>query len=119
VLPEPIQQAIKGKKVSAATALEIAKLPEERQVAVFDASKDSNGHVKASEVKNARREDGEPVPRTAKHLRAILAELNGPAENPDGRKLIKSVLAFLDGKISDEQLYDRWQKICPVHVTSE
>jgi ParB/RepB/Spo0J family partition protein len=114
MLPKPIQESVANGKTPVSAALELTKLPTDKQVAVFDDLAASGQKVTAVKVRETRQEaheatgQGGPVPRTTKQLRTFLEGKTGPAD--PGHKLAAYLLDYLAGKRSDEQMVRYWDK---------
>ena len=107
MLPTPIQDGVASGKTPVSAALELTKLPTDKQVETFNDLAASGEKVTAAKVRQKRQEtheatgEGGPVPRTIKQLRAFLEGKTGPAD--PGHKLAAYLLDYLAGKKSDEQ----------------
>ena len=114
MLPTSIQASVASGETPVAAALELAKLPGDQQVAVFDSLSQGGEKITASKVKAKRQEvheatgEGGPVPRTMKQLRAFLEGKTGTAD--PGHKLAAYILDYLAGKRSDENLDRYWDR---------
>jgi ParB/RepB/Spo0J family partition protein len=114
MLPTHIQESVAKGKTPVAAALELTKLPTDKQVKTFDELASSGGKITAAKIKEKRQEaheatgQGGPVTRNLKQLRSFLETKIGSA-NP-GHKLASYVLDYLAGKKSDEQLGKYWDK---------
>ena len=114
MLPTHIQESVAKGKTPVSAALELTKLPTDKQVKTFDDLASSGGKVTAAKVKEKRQEaheatgEGGPVPRTVKQLRTFLEGKTGPAD--PGHKLASYVLDYLAGKKSDDNLSKYWDK---------
>jgi ParB/RepB/Spo0J family partition protein len=114
MLPTPIQESVASGETPVSAALELAKLPGDKQVAVFDALAQGGERVTASKVKEKRQEvhektgQGGPVPRTLKQLRAFLESKTGPAD--PGHKLAAYLLDYMEGKRTDESMAKYWDR---------
>ena len=107
MLPTAIQESVANGKTPVSAALELVKLPTDKQVETFNDLAASGGKITAAKVKEKRQEaheatgQGGPVPRTVKQLRAFLEGKTGPAD--PGHRLAAYLLDYLAGKRSDEQ----------------
>jgi ParB/RepB/Spo0J family partition protein len=114
MLPSPIQASVASGETPVSAALELAKLPGDKQVAVFDSLADGGEKITAARVKQKRQEvhektgQGGPVPRTLKQLRAFLESKTGPAD--PGHKLAAYLLDYLAGKRTDEAMHKYWDR---------
>ncbi len=114
MLPKPIQESVASGETPVSAALELAKLPADQQVAVFDALAQGGEKVTASRVKAKRQEvhettgEGGPVPRTIKQVRAFLEGKTGAAD--PGHRLAIYLLDYLAGKRSDEAMDKYWDR---------
>lgn len=117
MLPAPIQASVANGKTPVSAALELTKLPTNRQVQTFNDLSASDGKVTAAKVRQKRQDaheatgEGGPVPRTQKQLRAFLEGKTGPTD--PGHKLAAYLLDYLAGKRSDEQMTRYWDKAFP------
>lgn len=117
MLPAPIQESVANGKTPVSAAIELTKLPTDKQVETFNDLASSGEKVTAAKVRQKRQEtheatgEGGPVPRTLKHFRAFLEGKTGPAD--PGHKLASYLLDFLAGKKSDEQMERYWVKAFP------
>ena len=102
MLPTPIQESVASGKTPVSAALELVKLPTDKQVETFDDLASSGEKVTAAKVRQKRQEtheatgEGGPVPRTLKQLRAFLEGKTGPAD--PGHRLAAYLLDYLAGK---------------------
>jgi ParB family transcriptional regulator, chromosome partitioning protein len=114
MLPTHIQESVAKGKTPVSAALELTKLPTDKQVKAFDDLASSGGKVTAAKVKEKRQEaheatgEGGPIPRNLKQLRAFLEGKTGSAD--PGHKLASYVLDYLAGKKSDDNLSKYWDK---------
>ncbi len=117
ILPTPIQESVASGKLPVSAALELTKLPTDKQVQTFNDLASSGEKVTAAKVRQKRQEtheatgEGGPVPRTVKQLRAFLEGKSGPAD--PGHRLASYLLDYLSGKKSDEQMVRYWDKAFP------
>jgi ParB/RepB/Spo0J family partition protein len=117
MLPTPIQDGVASGKLPVSAALELTKIPSEKQVQTFNDLAASGGKVTAAKVREKRQEtheatgEGGPVSRTIKQLRAFLEGKTGPAD--PGHKLAAYLLDYLAGKRSDEQMMRYWDRAFP------
>src|SRR5258707_220592 len=104
MLPTAIQASVASGQTPVSAALELVKLPNDQQVAVFNSLEGEK--ITVSKVKAKRQEvheatgEGGPVPRTLKQLKAFLDSKTGPAD--PGHRLAASLLDFLAGKRTDQ-----------------
>ena len=114
LLPSAIQASVARGLTPVAAALELAKLPGDQQVAVFDALAQGGEKITASRVKSKRQEvheatgEGGPVARSLKQLKAFLEGKTGPEDY--GKNFATYLLDWLDGKRSDENLDKYWDR---------
>ena len=114
MLPAKVQASVASGQTPVAAALEIAKLPGDQQVAVFDSLAQGGQKVTAAKVREKRQEtheatgEGGPVPRSIKQFRAFLEGKTGPAD--PGHKLAAQLLNFLAGKRTDESMGKEWDR---------
>jgi ParB/RepB/Spo0J family partition protein len=114
MLPTAIQESVAKGKTPVSAALELVKLPTDKQVETFDDLASSGEKVTAAKVREKRQEaheatgQGGPVPRTVKQLRTFLEGKTGPAD--PGHKLAAYMLDYLAGKRSDENMGKYWDK---------
>ena len=114
MLPSAIQGSVASGETPVSAALELAKLPGDQQVAVFDALAHGGEKITAARVKEKRQEvheatgEGGPVPRTIKQLKSFLEGKSGPAD--PGHKLAAYLLDYLAGKRSDENMDKYWDR---------
>jgi hypothetical protein len=117
MLPTPIQDGVASGKLPVSAALELTKLPGEKQVQTFNDLASSGEKLTATKVRQKRQEaheatgEGGPVPRTNKQFRWFLETRSGPAD--PGHKLAAYLLDYLAGKKSDEQMGRYWDKAFP------
>ena len=117
MLPTAIQESVANGKTPVSAALELTKLPTDKQVETFNDLAASGEKVTAAKVRQKRQEtheatgEGGPVPRTLKQLRAFLEGKTGPAD--PGHKLAAYLLDYLAGKKSDDHLSKYWDKSFP------
>jgi ParB/RepB/Spo0J family partition protein len=122
MLPPPIQASVASGETPVSAALELAKLPGDKQVAVFDALAEGGEKITATKVKQKRQEvheqtgQGGPVGRNMKQLRAFLEAKTGPADH--GRNLATYLLDWLDGRRTDENLDKYWDRTLAEHAGS-
>jgi len=114
VLPTPIQESVAAGKTPVSAALELAKLPSDQQIKVFDSLGGEGEKITAARVKQKRQEaheatgEGGSVPRTLKQIRAFLEGKTGPAD--PGRRLAAGLLDYLSGKRSEEAMSKSWDR---------
>jgi hypothetical protein len=114
MLPSSIQASVASGDTPVSAALELVKLPTDKQVETFNDLASSGEKVTAAKVRQKRQEaheatgQGGPVPRTIKQLRAFLEGKTGPAD--PGHRLAAYLLDYLSGKRSDEQMARYWDK---------
>jgi ParB family transcriptional regulator, chromosome partitioning protein len=114
MLPAAIQESVAKGKTPVSAALELTKLPTDKQVTTFDELASSGAKVTAAKVKAKRQEthettgEGGPVTRNLKQLRTFLESKTGPAD--PGHKLAAYVLDYVAGKKSDDQMAKYWDK---------
>jgi ParB family chromosome partitioning protein len=117
MLPTPIQDGVASGKLPVSAALELTKLPGDKQVQTFNDLASTGEKVTAAKVRQKRQEthettgEGGHVPRTIKQLRGFLEGKSGPAD--PGHKLAAYLLDYLAGKKSDEQMVRYWDKAFP------
>jgi ParB family chromosome partitioning protein len=117
MLPAPIQESVANGETPVSAAIELTKLPGDKQVQTFNDLAASGGKVTAAKVRQKRQEsheatgEGGPVPRSLKQFRAFLEGKSGPAE--PGFRLATYLLDYLAGKKSDEQMTRYWDKAFP------
>jgi ParB family chromosome partitioning protein len=117
MLPTPIQASVASGHTPVSAALELVKLPTDRQVETFNDLASSGEKVTAAKVRQKRQEaheatgQGGPVPRTLKQLRAFLERKTGPAD--PGHRLAAYLLDWMAGKRSDEQMVRYWDRAFP------
>src|SRR3954471_11458202 len=108
MLPTAIQDGVANGKLPVSAALELTKLPGDKQVETFNDLAASGEKVTAAKVRQKRQEthettgEGGPVPRTVKQFRVFLEAKTGPAD--PGHRLATYLLDYLSGKKSDEQM---------------
>jgi ParB/RepB/Spo0J family partition protein len=114
MLPSAIQASVAKGETPMSAALELSKLPGDRQVAVFDELSRGGEKVTVARVKQKRQEvheatgRGGPVPRNLKQLKAFLERKSGPEGS--GKELAACLLDWLDGRRSDEDLDKDWDR---------
>jgi ParB/RepB/Spo0J family partition protein len=114
MLPTAIQESVANGKTPISAALELVKLPTDKQVETFNDLAASGEKVTAAKVKKKRQEtheatgQGGPVPRTLKQVRAFLEGKSGPAD--PGHKLAAYILDYMAGKKSDDNLSKYWDR---------
>jgi ParB/RepB/Spo0J family partition protein len=114
MLPTHIQESVANGTTPVSAALELVKLPTEKQVETFNDLASSGGKVTAAKVKEKRQEahettgEGGPVSRNLKQLKTFLEAKTGPGD--PGHKLAAYVLDYLAGKKSDDQMAKYWDK---------
>ena len=117
MLPTPIQESVANGKTPVSAALELTKIPSDKQVQTFNDLASTGEKVTAAKVRQKRQEtheatgEGGPVPRTIKQFRTFLEAKSGPAE--PGFRLAAYLLDYLAGKKSDEQMVRYWDKAFP------
>jgi ParB-like chromosome segregation protein Spo0J len=117
MLPASIQESVANGKTPVSAAIELTKLPTDKQMETFNDLAASGERVTAAKVRQKRQEtheatgEGGPVPRSLKQLRAFLEAKTGPAD--PGHKLATYLLDYLAGKRSDEQMVRYWDKAFP------
>src|SRR4051794_16803180 len=85
MLPKHIQESVANGRTPVSAALELTKLPTDKQVETFDDLASSGEKVTAAKVRAKRQEtheatgEGGPVPRSLKQLRAFLEGKTGSA----------------------------------------
>ena len=108
MLPTPIQESVANGKTPVSAALELVKLPTDKQVETFNDLAASGNKITAAKVRQKRQEaheatgKGEPVPRSLKQVRVFLEGKTGPAD--PGHKLASYLLDYMAGKKSDDNL---------------
>jgi hypothetical protein len=121
MLPIVIQDSVASGDTPVAAALELIKLPTDKQVETFNDLAVSGEKITAAKVREKRQEaheatgKGGPVPRNLKQMRTFL-EGKTAAAGP-GHKLAAYMLDYLAGKRSDENLSKYWDR--PFSETSE
>jgi ParB/RepB/Spo0J family partition protein len=114
MLPSDIQASVASGQTPVSAALELAKLPSDQQVVVFDALAQGGEKITASKVRSKRQDvhektgEGGPVPRSLKQLKAFLERKTGPEDF--GKNFASYLLDWLDGKRSDEHLDKYWDR---------
>ena len=114
MLPTAIQESVAKGKTPVSAALELVKLPTDKQVETFNDLASSGEKITAAKVREKRQEaheatgQGGPVPRNLKQLRTFLEGKTGPAD--PGHKLAAYMLDYLAGKRSDENMGKYWDK---------
>jgi ParB/RepB/Spo0J family partition protein len=114
MLPTHIQESVATGKTPVSAALELTKVPTDKQVKTFNELASSGAKITAAKVKEKRQEaheatgQGGPVTRNVKQLRTFLEGKTGSAD--PGHKLASYVLDYLAGKKSDEQMGKYWDK---------
>ena len=117
MLPTHIQESVTNGHTPISAALELVKLPTDKQVETFNDLASSGNKITAAKVREKRQEahettgQGGPVPRTIKQLRTFLESKTGPVD--PGHKLAAYVLDYLAGKRTDEQMAKYWDKSFP------
>jgi ParB family chromosome partitioning protein len=117
ILPTPIQDGVASGKLPVSAALELTKLPTDKQVQTFNDLAASGEKVTAAKVRQKRQEthestgEGGPVPRTIKQFRSFLEGRSGPAD--PGHRLATYLIDYLAGKKSDDQMVWYWDKAFP------
>jgi ParB/RepB/Spo0J family partition protein len=117
MLPAPIQESVANGKTPVSAAIELTKLPSDKQVQTFNDLAASGEKVTAAKVRQKRQEtheatgQGGPVSRTLKQFRAFLEGKTGPTE--PGFRLASYMLDYLAGKRSDEQMVRYWDRAFP------
>ena len=115
MLPTHIQESVAKGKTPVSAALELTKVPTDKQVKTFDELASSGGKITAAKIKEKRRRtheatgQGGPVTRNLKQLRTFLEGKTGSAD--PGHKLASYVLDYLAGKKSDDQMGKYWDKL--------
>ncbi|WP_165248008.1 ParB/RepB/Spo0J family partition protein [Paludisphaera soli] len=114
VLPTAIQESVAAGRTPVSAALELAKLPGDQRIKVFESLAEQGTKITAAGVKARRREahevtgDGGPVPRTIKQVRAFFEGKTGPAD--PGHRLAMYLLDYIAGKRSDEAMEKYWDR---------
>src|SRR3954465_7260041 len=114
MLPTAIQESVASGVTPVSAALELVKMPTDKQVAVFDSLVKGGEKITASKVKAQRQEaheatgEGGPVPRTLKQFRAFLEGKTGPAD--PGHRLAAYLLDYIAGNRTDENLDKYWDR---------
>ena len=115
MLPTAIQDSVANGKTPVSAALELVKLPTDKQVETFNDLAASGEKVTAAKVRKKRQEaheatgEGGPVPRNLKQVRAFLEGKTGPAD--PGHKLAAYLLDYMAGKKSDDNLGKYWDRV--------
>jgi ParB family chromosome partitioning protein len=115
MLPTAIQDSVANGKTPVSAALELVKLPTDKQVETFNDLAASGEKVTAAKVRKKRQEaheatgQGGPVPRSLKQVRAFLEGKTGPAD--PGHKLASYMLDYMAGKKSDDNLSKYWDRV--------
>jgi hypothetical protein len=115
MLPTAIQDSVANGKTPVSAALELVKLPTDKQVETFNDLTASGEKVTAAKVRKKRQEaheatgQGGPVPRSLKQVRAFLEGKTGPAD--PGHKLANYLLDYMAGKKSDDNLGKYWDRV--------
>src|SRR4051795_1182759 len=98
MLPTAIQESVANGRTPVSAALELTKLPTDKQVETFNDLASSGEKITAAKVREKRQEaheatgQGGPVPRTIKQLKAFLDGRSGPAD--PGHKLAAYLLDY-------------------------
>lgn len=114
MLPTAIQASVSSGQTPVSAAVELAKLPGDQQIKVFESLAEGKEKITAAKVKQKRQEaheatgEGGPVPRTMKQLKAFLESKTGPAD--PGHRLAAYLLDYLSGKRSEEHLGRYWDR---------
>ncbi len=117
MLPTHIQESVANGTTPVSAAIELTKLPSDKQVQTFNDLASSGEKVTAAKVRQKRQEtheatgEGGPVPRTLKQFRSFLETKSGPADR--GRKVAAFLLDYMAGKKTDEQMARYWDKAFP------
>ncbi len=112
MLPTHIQESVAKGDTPVSAALELVKLPNDKQVETFNDLAASGEKITAAKVREKRQEaheatgQGGPVPRNVKQLKSFLEGKTGAAD--PGRKLASYLLDYLAGKKSDDNLNKYW-----------
>ena len=98
-------------KVSTKAVAAVAKLPEADRAELIEEATSSGQPIDAGEatkrVRKVRAANDRHVPkRTMKDLRDFLEGLTGPAEKKSCRGLAESLLRFVDGKMTEDDMAD-------------
>ena len=115
MLPTAIQDSVANGKTPVSAALELVKLPTDKQVETFNDLAASGEKVTAAKVRKKRQEaheatgQGGPVTRTIKQVKAFLEGKTGPAD--PGHKLAAYLLDYMAGKKSDDNLNKYWDRV--------
>ena len=114
MLDSKIQESVAAGKTPVSAALELAKLPGDQRIKVFETLTEGDEKITAARVKQKRQEaheatgEGGPIARTLKQLRAFLEGKTGPADN--GHKFAACLLEYLSGKRSEEAMEKSWDR---------
>jgi len=114
MLPTHIQESVAKGDTPVSAALELVKLPTDKQVEAFNDFASSGEKLTAAKVREKRQEvheatgQGGAVPRTVKQLKAFLEGKTGPGD--PGHKVASYLLEYMAGKKSDENLNKYWDK---------
>lgn len=117
MLPAAIQNSVASGETPVAAALELAKVPGDQQIAVFETLAEGGEKITASKVRKKRQEahettgEGGPVPRTVRQLRTFLEGRTGVGDH--GYKFAAYLLDYLAGKRTDEDLGRYWDRAFP------
>jgi ParB/RepB/Spo0J family partition protein len=112
MLPSAIQASVSSGAVPVSAALEIAQLPSDQQIGVFNELAESGEKVTAAKVRKQRQAsqqatgEGKPIPHTMKDLKSFLESNTGPGGV--GRNFSSYLLDYIEGKHSEEQLRKYW-----------
>jgi ParB/RepB/Spo0J family partition protein len=114
-LSNEIKQEVATGNLPISTAIALTELPEAERPAVLEAAKSPetgkvNSEVVNQAVRNQKIAAGGGKSRSVKEIRKFLEELTGPAEQDGVRELSKKLLAYIGGKITDQQMTNALKK---------
>lgn len=113
-LPHEIQEAVKKEETTVTAAHELAKMDGDKAKEIHrDLKTENQGKpITARQVKERKRNTGEPVPRTFKQVRDCF-EVMEKLENASGAALAAYLVSWVKGEISDDKMLEAWKLVFP------
>ena len=122
-LDKKAQKKVSQKKMSVATALDLAELPAPAQQETLDSATDATGHVNGRQVRETvrkkKQEQGGAKPRTLSEVRLFFDALTGEDVVEPVRDFCTVVVDFIAGRSTEKRLEKALRGLVPVSEEEE